>query len=313
MSDLSLVAGFLKEKDNFEILTHHYPDGDTLGSGYGLCHILRAMGKKARVITSGNVARKYGFLAEGIDKCDFERKCVISVDVAAASLLGDNQQEYEGIIDLCIDHHGTNSIEAGLKFVDATAAATCEIIYDLACELGAEITPLVANCIYTGVSTDTGCFRFSNTTPKTHMIAAKMMEQGAEWHTINTEMFEVKSKERLLLERMVYETLEYHCNGKCAIIHTTLEMQKKANIGDDEVEGLASIPRRIEGVYLGITVREKEGGVYKVSARSNEDFSAADFCAHFGGGGHAAAAGCTLEGDLASVKAELLKVAEEML
>lgn len=313
MTDLFSVAELLKEKDNIEILTHHYPDGDTLGSAYALCLMLQSLGKNARVITSGTVARKYDFLRKGVVEQSFTRQYVVSVDVAAPSLLGENQQEYEDIIDLCIDHHGTNSIKAKESFVDAKAAAASEIIYELSKAMGIGLTQEMASCIYTGISTDTGCFRYSNTTACTHLIAAELMAVTPYWHDINTEMFEIKTKEKLRLERMVYHTLEYSCYGKCALIYTTLEMQHRAGITDDEMEGLASIPRQIEGVLLGITMREKENGVFKVSVRSNKGINAAQFCAHFGGGGHVAAAGCTVEGTLDEAKAKLLKVAEEML
>lgn len=313
MSSLFDVAEILKAQDNIEILTHQYPDGDTLGSAYALCLMLQSMGKKVRVITSGTPGRKYEFLKKGVLTQEFERKFVVSVDVAAPSLLGDNQQEYEDIIDLCIDHHRINSIEANTKYVDAECAAASEIIYELARELKIELSADMAACIYTGISTDTGCFRYSNTTPKTHLIAAKLMERTPDWNDINVQMFEIKSREKLRLERMVYHTLEYYCEGKCAMIHTTLEMQEKAGITDDEMEGLASIPRQIEGVLLGITMREKEGGAFKVSVRTNENVNAADFCARFGGGGHIAAAGCTVEGTLEEAKVQLIKAAEEVL
>lgn len=313
MTDLFLVADILKEKDNIEILTHHYPDGDTLGSAYALCLMLQSIGKHARVITSGTVARKYDFLKTGVEVQEFDREFVVSVDVAAPSLLGENQAEYEDIIDLCIDHHGTNSIKAQVSYIDANAAAASEIIYELSKAMEIGLTQDMASCIYTGISTDTGCFRYSNTTPCTMLVAAELMAVTPRWHEINTEMFEVKTKEKLRLERMVYETLMYSCEGKCALIYTTLEMQRKADIGDDEMEGLASIPRQIEGVLLGITMREKENGTFKVSVRTNKGVSASDFCARFGGGGHKAAAGCTIEGDLETVKNLLLSAACEML
>lgn len=313
MTDLFCVADILKEKDNIEILTHHYPDGDTLGSAYALCLILQSLGKHARVITSGIVARKYDFLKKGVEIQEFEREFVVSVDVAASSLLGENQAEYENIIDLCIDHHGTNSIKAKASYVDAKAAAASEIIYELSKAMNVALTQDMASCIYTGISTDTGCFRYSNTTACTHLIAAELMAVTPDWHRINTEMFEVKTREKLNLEKMVYDTLEYSCEGKCALIYTTLEMQEKAGITDDEMEGLASIPRQIEGVLLGITMREKADGTFKISVRSNKDVSASDFCARFGGGGHKAAAGCTVVGDLETVKKLLLSAACEML
>lgn len=313
MASLSTVAEILSTKNNIEILTHHYPDGDTLGSAYALCLMLQSLGKNARVITSGRVARKYDFLKKDVEMQDFKREFVVSVDVAAPSLLGENQQEYENIIDLCIDHHGTNSIVAKESYIDANAAATGEIIYELSKEMGIGLTRQMASCIYTGISTDTGCFRYSNTTACTHLIAAELMAVTPDWHEINTEMFEVKTKEKLDLEKMVYKTLEYTCDGKCALIYTTLEMQEKAGITDDEMEGLASIPRQIEGVLLGITMREKSDGTFKISVRSNKGVGASDFCTRFGGGGHKAAAGCTIEGDLETVKKKLQDAACEML
>lgn len=313
MSSLIKVADILKEQDNIEILTHHYPDGDTLGSAYALCLMLQAMGKKARVITSGTPAKKYDFLKDGVKEQEFEGTFVVSVDVAAPSLLGENQQKYENIIDLCIDHHRINTIDAKVKYVDADCAAASEIIFELSRKLEIELSAYMAACIYTGISTDTGCFRYSNTTSKTHKIAAKLMELTPNWFEINTQMFEVKTKEKLRLERMVYHTLEYFCEGRCAIIHTTLEMQEKAGITDDEMEGLASIPRQIEGVLLGITMREKEDGIFKISVRTNENVNAAEFCALFGGGGHNAAAGCSIEGSLEEVKAKLVAAAQEIL
>lgn len=313
MNDLSFVARLLRENDNFEILTHNYPDGDTLGCGYGLCQILQSMGKNARVIESGAVAQKYSFLRNGVKEQSFDRGYVVSVDVATESLLGDLACEYEGKIDLCIDHHATNSLGAAHRYVDSQAAAASEIIYELAVMLSVDITPQIADCIYTGISTDTGCFRYTNTTENTHIIAAKMMACGASWQDINTAMFEVKTSARLELERMVYHTLEYACDGKFALIYTTLAMQEKAGIGDDEAEGLASIPRQIEGVLIGVTMREKSDGSFKISVRSNKGANAAEFAARFGGGGHPAAAGCTITGDLETTKRLLIEAAQEML
>ena len=313
MITLLSVAQILKEKDNIEILTHRYPDGDTLGSAYALCLMLQSMGKNARVITSGTPGKKYDFLKEGVKEQEFEREFVVSVDVASPTLLGDNQQEYEGIIDLCIDHHKINTIEAENKYVDAESASASEIIFELSKELSLDLTKEMASCIYTGVSTDTGCFRYSNTTPKTLQIAAELMKITPDCHKINTVMFELKTKEKLLLERMVFDTLEYFCEGKCAVICTTLEMQKKAGISEGELEGLASIPRQIEGVLLGITIKEKCDRVFTVSVRTNEGVDAAQFCARFGGGGHSAAAGCTVEGTLEEVKEKLVKAAEDVL
>lgn len=306
------IAQFLESHNNFEILTHAYPDGDTLGSGFALCMALQQMGKNARVITT-NIPSKFEFLTEGVKEQDFEARCVISTDVAADSLLGENMRGYVGKIDLCIDHHGSNTITAENKFVDKYAAANCAIIYKLLSRLNVRIDKNIANCLYTGISTDTGCFRFSNTTADTMRVAASLMEIGCDSAYINKVMFDTKSKEKILLERAVYDNMIYCADGKCAVIYTTLEMLEKLNIGDDEMEGLASIPRQIEGVLLGITMREKADGVFKISVRTNGNINASDFCSQFGGGGHPAAAGCSIEGTLEEVRSRLIKAAEEIL
>ena len=313
MITLSEAATLLAENDNIDILTHRYPDGDTLGCAFALCYALRSIGKKANVKVMPKVPTKFSYLCENYKEQDFECKFVVSVDVAAPSLLGDLYDEYSDKIDLCIDHHGSNSMEADNICVDSTCAAACEIIYNLIVEMGVKITKDIADALYTGISTDTGCFCYTNTTAQTHRIAAQLIDNGCDFATVNRINFETKTRAKLKMERMVLDTMEFYCGGKCAIIYTTLAMQKALSAGDDEMEGLASIPRQIEGVKMGITMREKEDGCFKISVRTNEDVNASDFCAQFGGGGHLAAAGCTIEGDLKSVMDKIVKAAEKFI
>lgn len=304
------VVDFLKANDNFEILTHNYPDGDCLGSGYGLCLGLQQLGKNARVITTA-LPKDFKFLLNGVKEQDFRVECVVSVDVADEKLLGCNQEKYQGKIDLCIDHHKSNRVDAPLKFVDDTSAAACEIIYRILLELGVTFTKEIANCLYTGISTDTGCFRYTNTTAATLRICADLLEYGCDSGYINKVMFETKSKKRIELEREIYDRMIFCCDDKCAVIYTTLEMTK--DLEDEDTEGISSIPRQIEGVKMGITIREKPDGIYKVSVRTNGDIDACQFCKQFGGGGHAAASGCTLNGDLQGVIDTLIEAAERTL
>lgn len=310
--NLSDISEFLKAHDNFEIITHSYPDGDTLGSGYALCKALQQIGKNARVIVE-KLPRNFVFLTEGVKEQNFNAECIISTDIAADTLIAPEMGQYIGKIDLCIDHHGSNNITAKHKFVDEKAAANCEIIYRLLKTMNVEITKNIADCLYTGISTDTGCFRYTNTSSDTLRIAADLLEFGCNSAYINKIMFETKSKEKVLLERAVYDTMKYCANGKCAIINTTKQMFKNIGVSEDETEGLASIPRQIEGVLIGITMREKVGGFFKISVRTNENIDASEFCSKFGGGGHKAAAGCTIEGDLETVRNMLIKHAEEFL
>lgn len=312
MINLYELSVYLKDHDNYEILTHAYPDGDTLGSGFALCLALQQIGKNARVITT-NIPSKFTYLLKGVKEQDFEAQTIISTDVAADSLLGSNMEKYAGRIDVCIDHHGSNTITAEEKFVDRFAAATCEIVYKLFRRMKIKITEQIADCLYTGISTDTGCFRYTNTTSETMRVAAQLMDFGCNTEYINKAMFETKSKTKIQIEHAVYDTMTYCADGRCAIIYTTLDMFKSLDVGDDEMEGLASIPRQIEGVLIGITMREKEGGFFKISVRTNGNIDASEFCSQFGGGGHPAAAGCTVEGTLDEVRNKLIEAAEKVL
>lgn len=310
---LKRTAEFLLARDNFDILTHDYPDGDTLGSGFALCLALRQKGKRARVITTG-VPKDFVFLQESITEQSFDARTVVSVDVADEKLLGKNREKYAGKIDLCIDHHVTNKVDAPLRCVDGTAAANCLILFELFKLMDVEITRDIANNLYTGISTDTGCFRYTNTNSRALRAAADILDIGCDSAYINKVMFDTKTRKKLALEREIYDTIEFCFDGRCAIIAATLDIQKKVGVGDGELEGLATIPRQIEGVQIGITMREKEPGVFKVSVRADENIvNAAEFCARFGGGGHAAAAGCSVKGTLQEAKQQLKAAVEEAL
>ena len=309
---LKEVASLLKEHDKFKILTHSYPDGDTLGCAYALAFALRKLGKQANVAVDGKLPSKFGYLVKHYFEQDFVPEYIVSVDVAAMKLLGKDMMEGIDHIDLCIDHHGSNSMEADYIYVDDKAAAAAESVWRVIELFGLEPDEDIANAIYTGISTDTGCFCYTNTTARTHMIAAQVMPY-CDWQRINYIHFVLKTRAKLKIERMILDTMEYYHEGACAIIYTTIEMCKKLGTGDDEMEGLASIPGQIEGVKMGITMREKEGGIFKISVRTNDGIDASAFCEQFGGGGHPGAAGCSIEGDLDTVKAKLVKAAEEFL
>lgn len=306
---LEQAAQILTKSNNILILTHQYPDGDTLGSGYALCKMLQQMNKNAKVLINGELQEKFEYLTEGIIEQDFTAQTVISVDVADTKLLGE-LNEYKNNIELCIDHHISNKLYAKKTYVDAAAAATTEIIFQLGQLLGIAFTEDIANCIYTGLTTDSGCFRYGNTTARTHRIAADMIEAGCFSAKINKSMFETVSRERLAIESHVISEMEYFAHGKIALIYTTKAILDKYNITDDELEGLSSIPRQVVGVSVGITLREKEEGIYKISLRTNDGVDASAICSEFGGGGHAAAAGCTIKGTLEQTKNKITQAAE---
>ncbi len=302
------VAEILKQQDNILILVHAHPDGDTLGCGYSLCRSLISMGKNARVSCSDVIPEKYAYLSKDIEEKDFEPEFIVAVDVADTKLLGKTNEElYSDKIDLCIDHHGSNRLYAKQTYLDATAAAACEIMLQVITEAGVEITKETADCIYTGLSTDTGCFRYSNVTPRTMIMGAKMIEAGASHADINTVMFDTKTKTYLELQRLCLEGLEMHFDDKCALITVTQEMFEKSGSDESECDAIAALSRQVEGVTIGATLRERADGSFKVSLRTHAPVDAAAICAKMNGGGHARAAGCQLDGPLESAREILLE------
>ena len=306
--DVKECVALLKEFDNYLILSHRNPDGDTLGSAFALKRTLDKMGKKSFVKCVDPMHHKYSYLWDGVDNTEFTFDKIIAVDVADKKLLGESFEEmYGDNVWLCIDHHMTNrEYSENLLLEDRAAAAV--VIYEVICESGVEFTPEIASCVYTGLATDTGCFMFSNTTPTVHRIAAEVMEKGADYVNINRLMFETKSMSYLRLEQMAVSSIESHFDGKCAIMTITRKMFEESGSSSTECDGIAALPRKIEGVKVGVTIRERHNGSYKVSMRTVEPYDAAKICGHFGGGGHHAAAGCEFECSLDEVKAKLLEV-----
>lgn len=308
------AAAIIRENDNFLILCHAHPDGDTLGSAAALCRSLHALGKRARVHCNDEIPQKFLYLFEGLKEQDFKEKFIISADVAAVSLLGEETaQKYGERVGLSVDHHGSNRLFAEKTFVNPSAAANCENIYLLIKELGAPIDKATADCIYTGVATDTGCFRYTNVTSKTHRIAAEMIDFGADAGAINRVMFETKSREYAMLERLALDSLELCLGGKAAVITVTREMMNESGAQDGDFDGIPALARQIEGVLVGATLREKKNGKFKISLRTHEPVDAAEICKTMGGGGHPRAAGCEMEGTPAEIKVKLLEEVKKAL
>ena len=313
MKGVEDIAEFLKKENCFYILTHQSPDGDTLGSACALCKALQKLNKKAKIFCSDEISSKYDYLFDGLKQQNFNVACIVAVDIADTQLLGENLMKYQDRIDLCIDHHPSNTHYAKNYYIDETAAATTEIIYDIINQMGVYIDKDIANSIYTGICTDTGCFRYSNATSKTFRLAADVIDYGADYFYINKIMFDAKSKSKLELEKLVLQTLEFHFNDRCAVINVTREMMERTDCVESDTEGLSSIPRKVENVIAGITIREKDKDVYKISLRTESPLDASKICKVFNGGGHARAAGCKINGTLDFVREKILLEIEKEL
>lgn len=303
-------ADILRKKDNILILTHANPDGDTLGSGFALCRALMKIGKICAVINADDIPKKYNYLFDDIVEIKFKPDYVVAVDVATVKLLGGLEEQYK--IDMCIDHHSTNTEYANLLLLE-DAPAACQIMYEVVLALGVEVDKKIADCLYTGLTTDTGCFRYDSTTAQTYRVAADLIDAGADNGRINRIMFETKSKTYARLERYAIESMRFYEHERVAVITVTQEMFQLTGSNAQETEGLAPLTRQIEGVEIGITIQERPDGTCKASIRTFESVNAAKLAACFGGGGHAQAAGCKFDCDVKEARRLLVDKCREML
>ncbi len=305
-------VSLLKENESFLILSHEHPDGDTLGCAFALAEILRLLGKKRAFMCADEVTKDFSFLTEGFEGDEIKNPYIVAVDVADARLLGSLQEKYGDKVDLCIDHHMSNTQYAKNLYLQDRAAA-CEVIYELIDQLGIEDNRYIRNAIYTGISTDTGCFRYQNTTASTFSVASSLMEKGIDAKMINKLMFETKSKSFLELELMARKTLEYHFDGKCAMLTLKQEMYRLSGSNEYECHAIYGLPRQIEGVLVGVILKEKENGTYGISIRTEGDIDASEICARLGGGGHKGAAGASFACSYEEGKMKLLEIIEKAL
>ena len=289
----SAVAGFLQQRDRFLLITHTRPDGDTLGSAGALCSALQRMGKQAHLLYNEEVTEKYlPFVGGYFAPVDYVYDTVVAVDTADVTMF---PKGFEGSVDLCIDHHGSNSRYADRTFVVPEAAACGELVLEVIEAMCGGLSKTEADLLYIAVSTDTGCFQYMNTNAATFRAAAKLVEYGADNGRLNVELFRSVARERIMLESMVYSRMQFHRQGKIAIALITKDMIRASGVQPKDMDDLANLAGRPEGVILAVTIKENDDGTSKLSLRSKPPVNVSAICARFGGGGHALAAGCKIE------------------
>ena len=309
--EIQQTAEFLTAHDGYLILTHVRPDGDTVGCAAGLCLALRQVGKTAYVLENPETTELFTPYLEGLLAPEgYEPDTVVSVDIAARSLFPANAQQYLGRVDLAIDHHPSQEFFARETCLDAKRAACGELVYDIVQQF-ARITPEIGRVLYVAVSTDCGCFVYSNTTADTHRTAAALMESGFDPYPINRRHFRTKSFKRLKLESMLTAGMELRDGGQTALVFLTLDMLAQVGAQERDIDDISAFVGQIEGVKNGVTLRELRPGVCKLSLRTDPgDLNASAVCALLGGGGHAAAAGATIEGDMEHARQAVIQAME---
>ena len=292
----SEAAGFLAEKDQFAIVTHRRPDGDTLGCAALLCRGLRQLGKRAYVLENPEITEKYRALLVGLTKPTAEETdTVVCVDVASPNMLGGAFAPLQDKLQLRIDHHGSATSFTPRELVEPKAAACGEIVWGVLKEMGATLDVPMAEALYTAVSTDTGCFRYANTTADTLRVAAECLQTGADTFALNQMLFETNSLARLRIQGWMVENTRFYQGGQVAVCGLPKQVEWDMGAQEDDLENISGFPRSIAGVKIAATIRQETADTVKVSVRAVPGYDAAAVCAKFGGGGHKGAAGASLK------------------
>lgn len=322
---LEEAADSLGCAENTLILTHVNPDGDCMGSAFALRDIIIGLGKNASVANPSIIPKRLKFLScSGDEECpddgdalhivptdeehiaEFDR--IISVDVASPIQLDKNEFLIPKI-DLMIDHHGMGEAFA-TNYIDPTASAAGEIVYEMYAYLknSGKIgsIPDAARKMYAAIVSDTGSFKFSNTTKKTHNIAAELLSEinsandgGMDTSDVCRSLFGQRTLNELMAQMLAIQNLRFYNNGKLGAVLFTQDMLEQAGLSDTDIGNVVDTPRGVEGVIVGISLRQlsDDKRLYKVSSRANAEVDCASVCAAYGGGGHTRAAGCTIEAD----------------
>lgn len=306
--NLKECSEILKSLDNVYIYTHIHPDGDALGSAFGLSLIMKKIGKRSKVVCLDTLPAYLSFVWEREEE-DFECEKIITVDVADMSLLGDFGDKK---IDLVIDHHENNRVDCDKKLCIPEMAATGEIIYELSVALGVSLDRSIAECLYTAIATDTGCFKFSNANYHTFKTVAELTKFAPDgnFNYLNVPLFITKSLSQMRFESSIIQNLKFYFDGKLSLSVVTKELISSHGLTDGETGGVEQLGKIPEGVELAVTLKERDDG-FKVSLRSSDTIDAALICAAFGGGGHKRAAGCFIKGDSDSVAKAIISYIEE--
>ena len=304
------TARFFLARDGFLILTHRRPDGDTAGCAAALCRGLRSLGKEAYILRNPQLTARYQPYHRGLTvAAPPEDSVIVSVDVASPGMLCPGAEKLP--VELLLDHHGSNPGFAYRGIVESGAAACGEIVLRVLLAMGVRLDKAMAEALYVALSTDTGCFRYANTTARTLRAAAACLEAGANAYAINRALFETVRPARMRLNAYLSQHMELLRNGKVALCLIPLLAEREAGVTEDDMEDISNFPRNLEGVELAVPFRTTENGDTKLSIRATPAYDAAAIALALGGGGHRGAAGATLSCDQAQARKMVLAVLEK--
>lgn len=307
------------------LTTHVNADGDGAGSAAAMWYFLKARGAQPVIVMPTPFPERYRFLLADAPEAEKSQRAVKEIDRADAVVvldisdvgrlgqLGEHVAKHHGRV-ACIDHHtGSGQLPDGPRLVDPSACATGELVHDLLQTAGWEITPAAARAMYVAILTDTGGFRFSNTSPRALQVAAHLLELGVHPEEIYQRVYASAPEGRIRLMTEVLDTLVVELPPGLAWVTVPPGALERHAVDSEELEGVVEYPRSIQGVRLALLFREIAGGRIKVSFRSKDSIDVAELASRFGGGGHTKAAGASLAGAMADVQAEVLAAARATL
>lgn len=321
--NMQKIADALSDSHTIYIFPHMVADGDAMGSCASLCGLMRKMGKTADIVMEDEIPDNLKFLDKNYviyaDKETElpERDLCIALDCSNVDRFPKREHIFFGAgkRTACVDHHVTETGFADVNLVDPYAAATCELLYELYDFMDVKLDVEAGEALYTGIVTDTGNFQYTNTTKKTHIIAAELIELGIDKKNINITLYQSQRLQKLKLHSMIMDNMQTFCDGRAAMAYVTLDMYEKAGAKTSESDGINSTLRDIQGVEVAIFLREMSEHEIKVGFRSKNYVDVAEICVKLGGGGHKHAAGCTvlktMEETLPLIKAEVESVMAE--
>jgi bifunctional oligoribonuclease and PAP phosphatase NrnA len=297
---------FLREHDHYLVVSHVNPDGDAASSTYAVGLVLRKLGKSYTLVNEGAIPDKFHGISSEQNVKSWKNgelsdayTYVICVDCADYSRVGEVQ---DGIAPeahiLNIDHHATNDRYGEINVVREDAASTTEVLFDLIEQMGLEMDLPLAQCLYTGLLTDTGGFRYANTSPRVLQIASRLIGIGVNGSLLAERYLEKITLSHIELLKRSLSTLKLHANGKIALLYVTTDDIAASNASDEDLEGLVNYPRNIDGVEVGLLFKQRAHDTVKVSFRSAGQVDVSLVARSFGGGGHKRASGCTIQGSI---------------
>ena len=289
------TARALQDHDRFLMITHRRPDGDTLGSAAALCLGLRSLGKTCHILENPEITPRFAFLHEGLTRPEAEPEdSLITVDVASPGMLPNSFGKLLDRVALRIDHHGAATSFTPREIVDPDSASCAELVWDILEIMGASMDARLAEAVYVGLSTDTGCFRFANTTEHTFATAAKCARAGARLYELNQELFETNTLGRLRIQGWIVEHMQLLKAGTLALVVIPRQVEQEIGVTEDDMDNISNFPRTVAGVRMAATLRETASGEAKLSVRAVPGCDATRITTKFGGGGHKGAAGANM-------------------